>query len=221
MAKPKTFQRARRPEHKRQRRAAILAAARTLGRRHGVRNVTLGDVADAAGMAKSNVLRYFETREEIYLELATDGYAEWTAALAERLGDAPTDAGTVADALAATLADRPLLCDLIAQVSAALEHNISPELGRDFKLGMLGHIDDLGRIIGRALPELTGDEPFEAAAGSFIAVAGLWPSSNPPAEILALLEHEPGFARAHRGFQANLRRLLHVLLVGLPGTKAT
>ncbi|MEV1248540.1 helix-turn-helix domain-containing protein, partial [Nonomuraea sp. NPDC049750] len=49
---------------------AILAAARELALRSGVRTVSLCAVAAAVGLAKSNVVRYFGTREEIYLELA-------------------------------------------------------------------------------------------------------------------------------------------------------
>jgi AcrR family transcriptional regulator len=51
------FVRARRPEQKRQRREAILAAARELAIEAGVRNVSLGGVAAAVGLAKSNIVR--------------------------------------------------------------------------------------------------------------------------------------------------------------------
>jgi len=64
-----TFQRARRPEQKAQRREAILAAAADLARRDRVREVTLSDIARAVGIHKSALLRYFETREQIFLEL--------------------------------------------------------------------------------------------------------------------------------------------------------
>ena len=69
-----TFQRARRPEQKAQRRAAILEAARALAAERGVAEVTLTEVASSVGLAKSNVLRYFETREDVYLHLLV---AEW------------------------------------------------------------------------------------------------------------------------------------------------
>ncbi|MDT5236569.1 MAG: hypothetical protein QOF47_2556, partial [Mycobacterium sp.] len=61
------FQRARSPEAKQQREDAILAAARSLGAKRGIRQITLTDIADAVGMHKSALLRYFETREQIFL----------------------------------------------------------------------------------------------------------------------------------------------------------
>ena len=69
MTSTEVFQRARSPEQKAQRRAAILDAAARLGAANGVRKVSLGDIAKSVGLTKSNVLRYFETREEVYLRL--------------------------------------------------------------------------------------------------------------------------------------------------------
>src|SRR5580700_2810794 len=128
------FQRARSAEAKQLRESAILEAARTLGAERGIRQITLTDIAEAVGMHKSALLRYFETREEIFLRLTADGWREWSAALRaglEGLGGAegveeveevegaegvaaPTPAA-VADVFASTLADRGLFCDLLAQ----------------------------------------------------------------------------------------------------------
>jgi len=103
------FQRARSPEAKRQREDAILAAARSLGAERGIRQITLTDIADKVGMHKSALLRYFETREQIFLRLTAEGWREWTAALRARLDriGSPT-AKTVASAFSTTLAD----CDI-------------------------------------------------------------------------------------------------------------
>src|ERR1700722_17927100 len=83
-----TYQRARRPEQKLERRDAILAAARELALRDGVRAVSLADIADRVGIHKSALLRYFETREQIFLELAAQAWREWATALRAGLGDA-------------------------------------------------------------------------------------------------------------------------------------
>src|SRR5580658_10501185 len=75
------FQRARSAEAKRLRESAILAAARTLGAKRGIRQITLTEIAEAVGMHKSALLRYFETREEIFPRLTAVGGREWSAAL--------------------------------------------------------------------------------------------------------------------------------------------
>src|ERR1700741_2988273 len=98
------FQRARSPEAKRQREDAILAEARALGAERGIRQITLTDIADAVGMHKSAMLRYFETREEIFLRLTAEDWQEWSAALRAKLERGRGSAETVAAAFSTTLA---------------------------------------------------------------------------------------------------------------------
>jgi AcrR family transcriptional regulator len=74
------YQRARRPEQKAQRRATILAAARALAAQRPVREISLGDIAREVDLAKSNLLRYFESREEIFMTLLLDEWTAWTEA---------------------------------------------------------------------------------------------------------------------------------------------
>src|ERR1700722_14983919 len=83
-----TYQRARRPEQKLERRDAILAAARELALRDGVRAVSLADIADRVGIHTSALLPYFEPREQIFLELTAQAWREWAAALHAGLDDA-------------------------------------------------------------------------------------------------------------------------------------
>jgi AcrR family transcriptional regulator len=81
-----TYQRARRPEQKLERREAILDAARELALRDGVRSVSLAGIAERVGVPKSALLRYFETREQIFLELTAAAWRDWVAALHAELG---------------------------------------------------------------------------------------------------------------------------------------
>jgi AcrR family transcriptional regulator len=80
-----SFQRARSVDAKQRREEAILAAAAELGVSRGIRSVTLTDIAAAVGMHKSAMLRYFETREQIFLRLTAQGWREWSADLLARL----------------------------------------------------------------------------------------------------------------------------------------
>jgi AcrR family transcriptional regulator len=84
---PAEFERARSAEAKRIRETAILDAAARLAAERGVRAVTLTDIAAAVGMHKSAMLRYFETREEIFLRLAASEWTQWSRAVRERLAE--------------------------------------------------------------------------------------------------------------------------------------
>ena len=91
-----TFLRARRPEQKQQRREDILAAARELALIGGVRSVSLAGIAARAGIDKSALLRYFETREQIFLELTAREWGPWVRALHDGLDDAGAGAASPA-----------------------------------------------------------------------------------------------------------------------------
>src|SRR6266851_3277528 len=149
------FQRARLPEQKQQRQDAILEAAWQLALRDGVRNVSLADIAGRVGIHKSALLRYFETREQIFLELTAAAWREWAQALHGALDQAERgSADLVADVFAGSFGDRPLLCDLIAHTPLNLERNVSPEAVRRYKLTSLAAVEEAAAVIARALPGL-------------------------------------------------------------------
>src|SRR5215471_18620054 len=80
-----SFQRARKPDERAHREKAILAAAAALFDAEGLEGVTLNAVARRAGIAKSNLYRYFESREAILLALLTEDQAANVASVEEGL----------------------------------------------------------------------------------------------------------------------------------------
>src|ERR1700744_5254445 len=81
------FRRSRSDEAKRVRERTILDAATALATDSGIRNVTLTDSASAVRMHKSEMLRYFETREQIFLTLTAEGWREWSSSLRVQLAE--------------------------------------------------------------------------------------------------------------------------------------
>ncbi|QXJ23414.1 TetR/AcrR family transcriptional regulator [Actinomadura graeca] len=212
------FLRARRPEHKRQRREAILSAARELALRSGVREVSLGGVAAAVGMAKSNLARYFATREEIYLELSAREWQDWKHAVLARLPPSPTP-DAVVDALTDTLAERPLFCDLLSHSATSLEHNVTVDAARAYKVCVLDVIGTLTEAIARTRPGFTEGEARELVAAATGLAALVYPASNPPPALAELYAREPDLAAACVPFQPTVKRLLSALAAGLPALR--
>ncbi|MBE8477373.1 TetR family transcriptional regulator [Streptomyces justiciae] len=209
------FLRARRPEHKEQRRQAILDAARRLAVDSGVHNVTLSGVAAEVGLAKSNMSRYFGTREEMYLELASECWRDWGRAVVERLstGDA------VVATLTETLQARPMFCDLLGHTATSLEHNVSVPAASGHKRAMIVVIDELGDAIAaadRRLTEKEGRDLVMAAAGLAGAV---YAAANPPSTLAEAYERNPELAAARPEFEPTLRRLLGAIAAGLPALR--
>ena len=220
MTTAEAFQRARRPEQKLQRRDAILGAARDLARRDGVRNVSLADIAARIGIHKSALLRYFETREQIFLELTAEAWRDWAQALHAGLdaaapGDAALVAALVAAVFARSFADRPLLCDLIAHTPLNLERNVSPGAVRRYKLTSLGVVDEAAALVQRTLPTLTLAEAREFVATLASLAGSLWQIANPAPALAELYASDPALAQACVDLAPRLRRTAEILLAGL------
>jgi len=216
-----TFQRARRPEQKQQRREDILAAARELALADGVRAVSLAGIAGRAGIDKSALLRYFETREQIFLELTAREWGPWVRSLHDGLdviapgaAATPDAAALVADVVARSLGDRPLFCDLLAHTPLNLERNVSPENVRGYKLISLGAVGEAADVVHRALPELTEQECLEFIAVIASLAGNLWQIANPVPALAAMFAADPTLAAACIDLVPRLRRTGEVLLAG-------
>lgn len=207
------FLRARSPEAKAAREQAILEAARTLGGDRGIRAVTLTDIAEAVGMHKSAMLRYFETREEIFLRLTAEGWREWTPALCERLAAVSSPDG-VAGAFASTLAARGPFCDLLAQAPLNLERNVSVEAVRAFKLTTGESLARIADAVQDALPGLSPTAARDLVAAATSLAGTFWQISTPSPEIAELYRSDPRLGHALIDLEPRLRRILGAYLRG-------
>jgi len=210
------FLRARSPEAKAARERAILDAARELGRERGTRAVTLTDVAEAVGMHKSAMLRYFETREEIFLRLTAEGWREWTPALCARLTTASTP-DDVAAAFASTLAARGAFCDLLSQAPLNLERNVSVEAVRAFKLTTGESLARIADAVQAALPGVSPDAARDLVAAATSLAGTFWQISTPTPEIAELYRTDPRLGHALIDLEPRLQRILATYLRGALG----
>ena len=209
------FQRARRPEHKEQRREAILAAARAVATRDGVRAVNLGDIAAEVGVHKSALLRYFETREEIYLQLTSDCWLDWIDGLrAELPGAEPTPAG-VAAAVTRTLVARPLFCDLLIHAPLNLERNVSLDAVRAYKMASIERVAIVSELLGDAVTGLGQAGGRKAVAAITAFAAAFWQVSHPPETLARFYEEAPEFGHTVLDFAGRLEELTAAVLTGL------
>lgn len=210
------FQRARRPEQKERRKAAILAAARRLVVTRGVRNVTLGDIAAEVGLHKSAVLAYVHTLESAYLQLAIKEWHEWAGGTRVALAATPDPSlEDVATALVTPLESRPLLCDLLAHAPLSLERHVPTGVLRDFKVAVLTALDDLAGQVVEAVPGLARLRAQELVFSVSNAAGMLWQIATPPPELAELYAAEPELGHDGAEFGLMVRRFAHVHLRGL------
>jgi AcrR family transcriptional regulator len=214
------FQRARTPEQVAQRRAAILSAARELAGEVGVAGLTLRDIGERVGLAKSNVLRYFDSREAVLLTVLDQEWGAWLDALEPALDDLPAveepgcaRALAIAGRVAASLAQRPLLCELASAMAIVLERNVGLEFARGFKTSAARHNGRLTRLVAERsdLPESMAARFTEAV---IVTTAGLWPYTH-PSDVTAQVNAEWGHPQPADRFGEQLADLLGDQLVGI------
>jgi AcrR family transcriptional regulator len=210
------FQRARRPEQKQLRQAAILDAALQLAIREGIRNISLADIAGEVGMHKTALLRYFETREEIYLRLAIDAWQDWANVLSAKLKSLATgDVQGVAHEFGQTLHDRPFLCDIFTHSSLNLERNASVEALFGFKLAAFAAVRALGDAVRVVLPDLSHDDSEEIVGAVTAIAAALWQIVHPPQAVADLYAEKPELAHSYNDFVATIARFTETLILGM------
>jgi len=212
MNKP-SFQRARTPAAKAERRSAILAAAALVLVRDGLDATSLNAIAAEAGVVKSNIYRYFESREEILMRLLAHDLQEISQSLPAVLA-VPRPISDVAEILAGGLAATPRLCLLISITASTLERNISTDTLREIKREMILASGHTSAALRQSLPALSPGQAQNAVQFLFTLIAGLWPLST-PGPALSTLYQEPEFTQLGQDFQPALKAAIEVYLTGL------
>ncbi|WP_314414552.1 TetR/AcrR family transcriptional regulator [Streptomyces sp. DSM 40484] len=217
-----TFQRARSEEQRAVRRRAILDTAVAMLGEMPVAQVSLNELSRRVGLAKSNVLRYFESREAVLLELLSTASQELIEHLDTVLPEAVDAAAPVSErsdrvaaAVAHALAERPVLCDLISAQAAVLERNVSTRVAADYKRASIAHAFALAHRVRVHVPELDERDAVRFTAGALLMTTAAWPHSNPSAAVLEVYESAPELAVLRVDFTTTLRESLEVLLSGL------
>lgn len=215
-----SFQRARSAEQREERRRAILTTAATMLTEMSVADLSLNNLSRRVCLAKSNVLRYFDSREAVLLELLDEHWSSWL----QELGTAVTEIrpdSPVADRvdalavlLAETVARREIFCDLLGAQATVLERNVSVLVAAAVKRSALQRVSDLGAIAATALPELTHDDRFRFGAVTALSVGALWAHSRPSAAMLQAYSDDPSLAALRLDFTDTLQQMLGVLLSG-------
>ena len=217
-----TFQRARSDEQRALRSQSILDTAAAMLREMPVADVSLNELSRRVGLAKSNVLRYFDSREAVLLELLDGLVREWTAHLTATLPSAVRPgaaferrAEQLAGAIATSLAERPVLCDLISAQAAVLEHNVSVEAVTKHKLATVAEAEAFTRLVREALPELGEDDAFKYMMAAWVMASALWAYAHPPAAVLEATAADERLAQMHIDLPETLADHLTTLAVGL------
>ncbi|GAB4083908.1 TetR family transcriptional regulator [Myceligenerans cantabricum] len=215
-----TFQRARSAEQRAIRRRAILDTAAAMLDEMPVVEVSLNELSRRVGLAKSNVLRYFESREAVLLELLDDFLGSWLSELPDELAEGiephatpEVRAGQLSEVLSRSLAGRVVLCDLFGAQGGVLEHNVSVDVVKRHKRSSLARLDVMSELVRRHLPEL-GDGVRLFCLMCLVQAGAVASYVPPPPSLVAAYADEPALGVFHLELRDALRVAFTSALVG-------
>lgn len=210
-----TFQRARKPEEIQARRETLLAAAAELFDAEGPLGAGLNAIAARAGFTKSNVYRYFESREEVLLSLFLAEMQQLVPALTEGIAATPDgDLDAVAHVVARQFASRPRLGQLTSILSSTLETNVSEDTIVTVKRTMGGMAAEMAAALRTRLPGASAEDALWAITMIGGLVAGLWPGAH-PAPVAERVLSRPEFARHRPNIERDLPRAVRAILASI------
>lgn len=204
------LRRARAPEAKTERRAAILRAAEALLRADPSATFSVDALASRAGLAKGTLYLYFRTREEVVLAVHEKQVHELFDAFEAALDDPCADAHRVLEAGCRYHRERPESYALAANCRQCLDTNVSIDAAVSFKLGLAPRIAAIGARIESLVPGLAAGEGAALLMNSYAMIIGLWQQADTPARLRKAM-HRPELALFRIDFEKQLVAALNDL----------
>ena len=206
--------RARSSQQIRQRVDEILSATASLYEKFRFEEITFALIAKEAGFTRSNLYRYFETKEDIFLELLQSDIRAWRGEVCERFGDEPLSAGSFAQTWVDLLLKHPRMLRLFAILYPLLEPNASLEALTEFKKAMLAEMDLIGEKLGRVYAFATPEAVSEFISVQTALAIGAFPMINLTEKQKEAMQ-QAGMPMDEAYFRGVLQHAVEMLLLGL------
>jgi AcrR family transcriptional regulator len=207
----KGYLRARKPEHKKERKVHLLDVARTLiDEKSDLSLLSLNEIARSAKMAKANIYRYFESREALLLELLWDEWQEWFKDFQKDWRKVPKTKKKfeyLIKSLAISIAKRDLLCNLSTALPSVIEKNLNEKTIREFKYRSVELFGQIANFLETCSSELDSHSYAILLQDTVSLITGLYPFTHPN-EVVEKVLKDPGLKFFKRDFSAELERYM-------------
>jgi len=213
------WQRARSDENKNERKQAIYQAALNLFKDKGYDKVSFNAIAVEAGFTKSNMYRYFSSKDDIFLSVFAELFVQWVEDFSQQLQTLAEDAeaNAFAKAWVNTLLAQTKLLDLMPILFTSLERNSSFEQLLEFKRLSMQLLFGLTLDITRIYPDISGERAFKLLTLSYAATANSW-AANQQSEALEKIYQLEEFQLLKPDFEQDLTSSIEIIISGLKAT---
>lgn len=211
------WQRARTDEKKNERKEAIYKAALSLFKKKGYESVSFNGIASEAGFTKSNMYRYFSSKEDIFLNIFTGLFEGWYVDCTQRLQKLKQNAEVehFAETWVASYMSHPQFLDLTPILFVSLESNSSYEQLLEFKQLSMNLLYQLAIEISKIYPNIQGEKAFRFLTLSFAATANYWAAESQQNEALNKIYQLEQFKELKPNFEKNLTASVEIIIRGI------
>ena len=206
--------RARSSQQIQQRISEILSATASLYETHRFEEITFALIAKQAGFTRSNLYRYFETKEDIFLELLQSDIRTWREEVCESIGEIPVSAALLAQTWVDLLLKHPRLLRLFAILYPLLEPNASLEALTAFKKAMLAEMEQIGAKLAGVYAFSSPEAAREFIFAQTALVTGAFPMISLTKKQKEAMQ-QAGMPMDAVYFRAMLQHAVEMLLEGL------
>lgn len=209
------WKRARTKEQKEQRISEIMDAAARLYERQGFEGITFASIAEEAKFTRSNLYKYFTSKEEIFLEFLKQDLVRWRQDLVTALQEWKVySVGEFASTWVKVQGRHGRMMRLISILYDQLEKNSSVETLIGFTTIAKEELETLSKLIREVLPSLRAEDAVKFLNMYLAASIGFYKMTN-----LSQVQHEvlalPEFQHFKMDYDAYVQRTVEYLLLGL------
>lgn len=167
------------PELTAARKEEIMNACEQLYRTMNFKEITMKEIGEVTSFTRTSIYNYFQTKEEIFLELFKREYDLWCEALEGILNcEEMLSRDQLADWIADTLSDRELMLKLLAVNLYDMEENSRMERLVEFKKAYGRSVELMKQIVARFCPEWDDAMRQSIVISSLQFFHGLYPYAH-------------------------------------------
>ena len=164
------------PQRTEARKEEILQACAALYETKGFKEITIKDIGEATTLTRTGIYLYFQTKEEIFLELLAREYDAWVLEMREVMErNQRLSREEVAAALARTLTDHPRMLRLLSMNLFEMESNSRPERLTAFKVSFGASLAAVEEMIRKYIPEWNDADRQRFLYAFFPFIYGIYP----------------------------------------------
>lgn len=209
------WERARTDEQKEQRISEIVAATERLYEKYGFDEITFVLIAEEASFTRSNLYKYFTTKEEIFLEFMRNDINIYVKNLVKEFSKKKKYS---VDQFVATwvkvLVKNKRLLNLFGILFSSLEKNCTFEALTEFKLGTKNDLISVVELLCTVFPGLDQEKAKEFFYLQFALAVGLFQMTN-HSELQKKVLEQPELREFNLDFETYYKRSIEHLINGV------